>query len=169
MVETRLQNSFWVKCRVTSKVNSIQNKLNSPRSTAVPWQESECFAVFAEFQHNKANFYYEEFESVLVLNVFFPLCSRHVRQNHRPSLSKRKPRRTSCKSWLPLCGIHWLKRDWSTLTLHRSARHLLRLAHHHQAVQYRRTQIQGSDSSDEDEFDEDEEADDIEWGPATEL
>ncbi|XP_043985702.1 tight junction protein ZO-3 isoform X2 [Gambusia affinis] len=43
------------------------------------------------------------------------------------------------------------------------------LAHHHQAVQYRRTQIQGSDSSDEDEFDEEEEADDIEWGPATEL
>ncbi|XP_008405474.1 tight junction protein ZO-3 isoform X2 [Poecilia reticulata] len=46
------------------------------------------------------------------------------------------------------------------------------LAHHHQAVQYRRTQIRGSDSSDEDEdeFDEeDEEADDIEWGPATEL
>ncbi|XP_054908318.1 tight junction protein ZO-3 isoform X1 [Poeciliopsis prolifica] len=40
---------------------------------------------------------------------------------------------------------------------------------HHQAVQYRRTQIQGSDSSDEDEFDEEEEADDIEWGPATEL
>uniref|UniRef100_A0A665T7E1 Tight junction protein 3 n=1 Tax=Echeneis naucrates TaxID=173247 RepID=A0A665T7E1_ECHNA len=41
-----------------------------------------------------------------------------------------------------------------------------RLAHHHQAVQFRRTQIRGSDSSDED--DEDEE-DDIEWGPATEL
>uniref|UniRef100_A0A665TJC6 Tight junction protein 3 n=1 Tax=Echeneis naucrates TaxID=173247 RepID=A0A665TJC6_ECHNA len=40
------------------------------------------------------------------------------------------------------------------------------LAHHHQAVQFRRTQIRGSDSSDED--DEDEE-DDIEWGPATEL
>ncbi|KAM4738955.1 tight junction protein ZO-3 isoform 2-T3 [Anableps anableps] len=43
------------------------------------------------------------------------------------------------------------------------------LAHHHQAVQYRRTQIRGSDSSDDDEFDEEEEADDIEWGPATEL
>uniref|UniRef100_A0A669CF88 Tight junction protein 3 n=1 Tax=Oreochromis niloticus TaxID=8128 RepID=A0A669CF88_ORENI len=40
-----------------------------------------------------------------------------------------------------------------------------RLAHHHQAVQFRRTQIQGSDSS-EDEFDD---ADDMEWGPATEL
>lgn len=40
-----------------------------------------------------------------------------------------------------------------------------RLAHHHQAVQFRRTQIRGSDSS-EDEFDE---ADDMEWGPATEL
>ncbi|XP_040896064.1 tight junction protein ZO-3 isoform X2 [Toxotes jaculatrix] len=39
------------------------------------------------------------------------------------------------------------------------------LAHHHQAVQYRRTQIRGSNSS-EDEEDED---DDIEWGPATEL
>ncbi|XP_005734036.1 tight junction protein ZO-3 isoform X1 [Pundamilia nyererei] len=39
------------------------------------------------------------------------------------------------------------------------------LAHHHQAVQFRRTQIQGSDSS-EDEFDD---ADDMEWGPATEL
>ncbi|XP_026200927.1 tight junction protein ZO-3 isoform X2 [Anabas testudineus] len=38
------------------------------------------------------------------------------------------------------------------------------LAHHHQAVQFRRTQIHGSDSSE----DEDEE-DDIEWGPATEL
>ncbi|CAL8254211.1 unnamed protein product [Merluccius merluccius] len=35
---------------------------------------------------------------------------------------------------------------------------------HHQAVQYRRTQIRGSDSSDEEE-----ESDDIEWGPATEL
>ncbi|XP_038572209.1 tight junction protein ZO-3 isoform X2 [Micropterus salmoides] len=39
------------------------------------------------------------------------------------------------------------------------------LAHHHQAVQFRRTQIQGSDSS-EDEVDEEE---DFEWGPATEL
>ncbi|CAB1460172.1 unnamed protein product [Pleuronectes platessa] len=39
------------------------------------------------------------------------------------------------------------------------------LAHHHQAVQFRRTQIRGSDSSE----DEDEEKDDIEWGPATEL
>ncbi|XP_059196854.1 tight junction protein ZO-3 isoform X2 [Centropristis striata] len=39
------------------------------------------------------------------------------------------------------------------------------LAHHHQAVQFRRTQIRGSDSSDDDE----EEVDDIEWGPATEL
>ncbi|XP_030583604.1 tight junction protein ZO-3 isoform X1 [Archocentrus centrarchus] len=39
------------------------------------------------------------------------------------------------------------------------------LAHHHQAVQFRRTQIQGSDSS-EDDFDD---ADDMEWGPATEL
>uniref|UniRef100_A0A3Q2TUC8 Tight junction protein 3 n=2 Tax=Fundulus heteroclitus TaxID=8078 RepID=A0A3Q2TUC8_FUNHE len=43
------------------------------------------------------------------------------------------------------------------------------LAHHQQAVQMRRTQIRGSDSSDDDEFDEEEEADDIEWGPATEL
>ncbi|XP_037554121.1 tight junction protein ZO-3 isoform X1 [Nematolebias whitei] len=43
------------------------------------------------------------------------------------------------------------------------------LAHHHQAVQYRRTQIRGSDSSeDEDEVVVDEE-DDMEWGPATEL
>lgn len=42
---------------------------------------------------------------------------------------------------------------------------LNRLAHHHQAVQFRRTQIRGSDSSEDDE-DED---DDIEWGPATEL
>ncbi|GLD50469.1 tight junction protein ZO-3-like isoform X1 [Lates japonicus] len=40
------------------------------------------------------------------------------------------------------------------------------LAHHHQAVQFRRTQIRGSDSS---EDEEDEEEDDIEWGPATEL
>ncbi|XP_019936734.1 tight junction protein ZO-3 isoform X2 [Paralichthys olivaceus] len=39
------------------------------------------------------------------------------------------------------------------------------LAHHHQAVQFRRTQIRGSDSSE----DEDDEKDDIEWGPATEL
>ncbi|XP_070688354.1 tight junction protein ZO-3 isoform X1 [Pempheris klunzingeri] len=38
------------------------------------------------------------------------------------------------------------------------------LAHHHQAVQFRRTQIRGSDSSDDDD-----EVDDIEWGPATEL
>lgn len=44
------------------------------------------------------------------------------------------------------------------------------LAHHHQAVQFRRTQIQGSDSSeDEDNNDDEDEADDIEWGPATEL
>ncbi|XP_038151235.1 tight junction protein ZO-3 isoform X2 [Cyprinodon tularosa] len=43
------------------------------------------------------------------------------------------------------------------------------LAHHHQAVQYRRTQIQGSDSSDDDEFDDDDVVDDVEWGPATEL
>ncbi|XP_029904739.1 tight junction protein ZO-3 [Myripristis murdjan] len=35
---------------------------------------------------------------------------------------------------------------------------------HHQAVQYRRTQIRGSDSSEEED-----ETDDIEWGPATEL
>ncbi|XP_029002132.1 tight junction protein ZO-3 [Betta splendens] len=42
------------------------------------------------------------------------------------------------------------------------------LAHHHQAVQFRRTQIQGSDSSEEEEEDADE-TDDIEWGPATEL
>ncbi|XP_056235113.1 tight junction protein ZO-3 isoform X2 [Seriola aureovittata] len=39
------------------------------------------------------------------------------------------------------------------------------LAHHHQAVQFRRTQIRGSDSSE----DEEDEEDDIEWGPATEL
>ncbi|KAM9385844.1 LOW QUALITY PROTEIN: tight junction protein ZO-3 [Pholidichthys leucotaenia] len=39
------------------------------------------------------------------------------------------------------------------------------LAHHHEAVQFRRAQIRGSDSS-EDEFDHSE---DIEWGPATEL
>ncbi|XP_029989061.1 tight junction protein ZO-3 [Sphaeramia orbicularis] len=40
------------------------------------------------------------------------------------------------------------------------------LAHHHKAVQYRRTQIRGSDSSDDEDVDETE---DIEWGPATEL
>ncbi|XP_034566881.1 tight junction protein ZO-3 isoform X2 [Notolabrus celidotus] len=39
------------------------------------------------------------------------------------------------------------------------------IAHHHQAVQFRRTQIRGSDSSD----DEENEAEDFEWGPATEL
>ncbi|XP_069550951.1 tight junction protein ZO-3 isoform X1 [Brachyistius frenatus] len=39
------------------------------------------------------------------------------------------------------------------------------LAHHHQAVQFRRTQIRGSDSSE----DEEDETEDIEWGPATEL
>ncbi|XP_062280547.1 tight junction protein ZO-3 [Scomber scombrus] len=40
------------------------------------------------------------------------------------------------------------------------------LAHHHQAVQYRRTKIRGgSNSSEEDE----DEMEDIEWGPATEL
>ncbi|KAK7889235.1 hypothetical protein WMY93_024795 [Mugilogobius chulae] len=45
------------------------------------------------------------------------------------------------------------------------------LAHHHQAVQFRRTQIRGSDSSDEDEDvdNDDDETEDIEWGPATEL
>ncbi|XP_068558498.1 tight junction protein ZO-3 isoform X2 [Cebidichthys violaceus] len=43
------------------------------------------------------------------------------------------------------------------------------LAHHHQAVQFRRTQIRGSDSSEEEEEEEDDEEDDIEWGPATEL
>ncbi|XP_061894895.1 tight junction protein ZO-3 isoform X2 [Entelurus aequoreus] len=43
------------------------------------------------------------------------------------------------------------------------------VAHHHQEVQLRRTQIRGgSDSSEEDGVDEDE-AEDIEWGPATEL
>uniref|UniRef100_A0A3B4AME8 Uncharacterized protein n=1 Tax=Periophthalmus magnuspinnatus TaxID=409849 RepID=A0A3B4AME8_9GOBI len=42
------------------------------------------------------------------------------------------------------------------------------LAHHHQAVQFRRTQIRGSDSSDEEDVDNDED-EDIEWGPATEL
>ncbi|XP_056270832.1 tight junction protein ZO-3 isoform X2 [Pseudoliparis swirei] len=41
---------------------------------------------------------------------------------------------------------------------------LIVLAHHHQAVQFRRTQIRGSDSSEEEE-----EAEDFEWGPATEL
>ncbi|XP_008298332.1 tight junction protein ZO-3 isoform X2 [Stegastes partitus] len=41
------------------------------------------------------------------------------------------------------------------------------LAHHHQAVQFRRTQIRGSDSSEDD--DDDDETEDIEWGPATEL
>ncbi|KAL4658904.1 tight junction protein ZO-3-like [Arapaima gigas] len=35
---------------------------------------------------------------------------------------------------------------------------------HHQAVQWRRTQIRGSDSSDDND-----ESDDMEWGPATEL
>uniref|UniRef100_A0A3P9I763 Tight junction protein 3 n=2 Tax=Oryzias latipes TaxID=8090 RepID=A0A3P9I763_ORYLA len=49
---------------------------------------------------------------------------------------------------------------------------LIVLAHQHQAVQFRRTQIRGSDSSENEEgveaFDEDE-TDDIEWGPATEL
>ncbi|XP_028259231.1 tight junction protein ZO-3 isoform X2 [Parambassis ranga] len=50
--------------------------------------------------------------------------------------------------------------------------HFIVLAHHHQAVQFRRTQIRGSDSSEEEEEDEEEEQDeteDIEWGPATEL
>ncbi|XP_037326385.2 tight junction protein ZO-3 isoform X2 [Pungitius pungitius] len=41
------------------------------------------------------------------------------------------------------------------------------LAHHHQAVQFRRTQIRGSDSSAEEEEEEEEEG--VEWGPATEL
>lgn len=48
---------------------------------------------------------------------------------------------------------------------------LFRLAHH-EAMQMRRTQIRGSDSdSDENDRDEEEydEAEDIEWGPATEL
>lgn len=45
---------------------------------------------------------------------------------------------------------------------------------HHEAMQMRRTQIRGSDSdSDENDRDDDDfgidEADDIEWGPATEL
>lgn len=39
-----------------------------------------------------------------------------------------------------------------------------RLAHHQEAIQFRRMQIRGSDSSEEEE-----EEDDIEWGPATEL
>ncbi|KAM9762667.1 tight junction protein ZO-3 isoform 1-T1 [Menidia menidia] len=39
---------------------------------------------------------------------------------------------------------------------------------HHQALQFRRTQIRGSDSS-EGEEEEEEEGEDIEWGPATEL
>lgn len=44
------------------------------------------------------------------------------------------------------------------------------LAHHHQAVQFRRTQIRGSDSSEEEDVDNfDDETEDIEWGPATEL
>ncbi|XP_072293939.1 tight junction protein ZO-3 isoform X2 [Eucyclogobius newberryi] len=45
------------------------------------------------------------------------------------------------------------------------------LTHHHEAVQFRRTQIRGSDSSNEDEdVDNDEdETEDFEWGPATEL
>uniref|UniRef100_H3D6N2 Tight junction protein 3 n=1 Tax=Tetraodon nigroviridis TaxID=99883 RepID=H3D6N2_TETNG len=38
------------------------------------------------------------------------------------------------------------------------------LAHHQEAIQFRRMQIRGSDSSEEEE-----EEDDIEWGPATEL
>uniref|UniRef100_UPI0037E8BC35 tight junction protein ZO-3 isoform X2 n=1 Tax=Semicossyphus pulcher TaxID=241346 RepID=UPI0037E8BC35 len=42
--------------------------------------------------------------------------------------------------------------------------HFIVLAHHHQAVQFRRTQIRGSDSSDEEDG-----AEDFEWGPATEL
>ncbi|XP_072245894.1 tight junction protein ZO-3 isoform X1 [Leuresthes tenuis] len=41
---------------------------------------------------------------------------------------------------------------------------------HHQALQFRRTQIRGSDSSEEEEEEEEEEeTEDIEWGPATEL
>ncbi|XP_029684465.1 tight junction protein ZO-3 isoform X2 [Takifugu rubripes] len=47
----------------------------------------------------------------------------------------------------------------------RKAPQFIVLAHHQEAIQFRRTQIRGSDSSDDDE----EEADDIEWGPATEL
>lgn len=44
------------------------------------------------------------------------------------------------------------------------------LTHHHQAVQYRRTQIRGSDSSDEEDVDNfEDDTEDIEWGPATEL
>ncbi|XP_047442412.1 tight junction protein ZO-3 isoform X2 [Mugil cephalus] len=49
----------------------------------------------------------------------------------------------------------------------KKAPQLIVLAHHHQAVQYRRTKIQGSDSSEEEE--EEDEAEDFEWGPATEL
>uniref|UniRef100_A0A8C7Z0W0 Tight junction protein 3 n=1 Tax=Oryzias sinensis TaxID=183150 RepID=A0A8C7Z0W0_9TELE len=53
-----------------------------------------------------------------------------------------------------------------------NSEHASLLAHQHQAVQFRRTQIRGSDSSENEEgveaFDEDE-TDDIEWGPATEL
>lgn len=60
-------------------------------------------------------------------------------------------------------GVVRVKADWdcadSSLLPFNS------LAHHHEAVQFRRTQIRGSNSS-EDEEDED---DDIEWGPATEL
>ncbi|XP_030640070.1 tight junction protein ZO-3 [Chanos chanos] len=40
---------------------------------------------------------------------------------------------------------------------------------HHEAVQWRRTQIRGSDSSEDEDEEEEEEDDDIEWGPATEL
>ncbi|XP_019134694.1 tight junction protein ZO-3 isoform X2 [Larimichthys crocea] len=47
----------------------------------------------------------------------------------------------------------------------KKAPNLIVLAHHHQAVQFRRTQIRGSDSSDDDN----DETEDIEWGPATEL
>ncbi|KAG8003557.1 Tight junction protein ZO-3, partial [Nibea albiflora] len=47
----------------------------------------------------------------------------------------------------------------------KKAPHFIVLAHHHQAVQFRRTQIRGSDSSDDDV----DETEDIEWGPATEL
>ncbi|XP_074524679.1 tight junction protein ZO-3 isoform X2 [Halichoeres trimaculatus] len=46
----------------------------------------------------------------------------------------------------------------------KKGQHFLVLAHHHQAVQFRRTQIRGSDSSDDED-----EAEDFEWGPATEL
>lgn len=47
----------------------------------------------------------------------------------------------------------------------RKGPHFIVLAHHHEAVQFRRARIQGSDSSEE----EDDETEDIEWGPATEL